>query len=310
MTTDLVLQDLRRSYANLLHVVVHDGQVSTARDLPVYELTGVRLTFPDALAPLLPVGVGRGINLRLAAVEALQVIAGESRPDLIRVAAPSFVDVLVDPSDLDYGAYGPRLGCALGDCLELLRRDPGTRQAVAAIWRPDDLEHVGDKPCTVFLQFLIRETVMITGKDVSIEPALELYVHMRSQDVWLGVPYDVFTFSQLQHTMARELHLPAGRYVHHTTSLHLYQRDLPLARHVLDKAMELDAQDLWDEAAPDDLPLGVVTVPGESATGFEVASYLLDDGDPRRVRQASNAERSVNTWYAQRLADVNARWTM
>lgn len=295
MTTDLVLNDLRRGYARLLDEVLDSGVGERARDLPVIELTGVRLTFPDPLASLLPVGVGRGVNLKLAAVEALQVIAGESRADLLRRAAPTYETVLVEPSDLDYGAYGPRLAYALGDCLELLRADPGTRQAVAAIWRPDDLEHNGDKPCTIFLQFLVRP-------NDADEDSLELYAYMRSQDVWLGVPYDVFTFSQLQHTLARALRLPAGRYVHHATSLHLYGRDIRRAQFLVDHVDDSEVDALLDP----DLPLGVVS-PSDDVTGFEVASYLLDYGDANQVTTASTAERDANGWYTKRLAELRGK---
>lgn len=299
MTTDLELSDLRRGYVNLLAEVLRRGERVRARGLSVLELTGVRLTFTNPLAPLLPVGVGRGVNVRLAAVEALQVIAGDSRPELLRAAAPTYDSVLVEPSDLDYGAYGPRLAYSLGDCLDLLRADPGTRQAVAAIWRPDDLEHAGDKPCTVFLQFLVR------ASDVDAA-ALELYVYMRSQDAWLGVPYDVFTFSQLQHTLARALRLPTGRYVHHATSLHLYERDVTRARFLVDHVddgylpgLHVDAELPLGVVAPSDLAVG-------HATGIEVASYLLDDADPGRPTTATTAERDANRWYARQLGRLRA----
>lgn len=298
-TTRLSIGDMRHGYADILNDVLHGNWIE-ARGLRAVELTGVQIEFVDPLAPLLPIGVGRGVNLKLAAVEALQVIAGESRGELIRRAAPTFTSVLVDPSDLDYGAYGPRLAYAIGDCLDLLRADPDTRQAVAAIWKPDDLEHQGDKPCTVFLQFLIRDDVNAGGRR-SIERVLELYVYMRSQDAWLGVPYDVFTFSQLQHTMARELHLPCGRYVHTVTSLHLYERNVEAARGLI----KLTNEHPIDLGVDLDLPLGVVSIGSE--TGFEVASYLLDDADDETPGTANDDEREVNRWYARQMSQLKIK---
>jgi hypothetical protein len=292
MTTWITLANLRRGYARILEEVLEEGDLISARDIDARELTGVQLEFIDPLAPLLPIGVERRVNLRLAAVEALQVIGGESRSTLIQRAAPTFTDVLVDPLNLDYGAYGPRLAYAIGDCLDLLREDPDTRQAVASIWKPTDLEHAGDKPCTVFLQFLIRRDVNGDGERV-----LELYVYMRSQDAWLGVPYDVFTFSQLQHTMARALKLPAGRYVHNVTSLHLYERDVEGARRVVSYVRDNEFKPEFQRDY--DLPLGVVSVGEES--GFEVASYLLDDADETTTGSASDDERIANRWYADQM---------
>lgn len=281
------MRNLRADYALLLQEVHRRGVRVQSRGYEAREVTGAQLVFTDPLAPLLPIGVGRGVNLRLAAVEALQVIAGESRSHMIRRAAPTFENVLVDPSDLDYGAYGPRLAYAIGDCLDLLRADPDSRQAVAAIWKPDDLEHSGDKPCTVFLQFLTR------ANDAG-DRTLELYAYMRSQDAWLGVPYDVFTFSQLQHTMARELKLPAGLYVHNVTSLHLYERDVASAERVFGESGRVVGSD--DEL---NLPLGVVG--SDDATGFEVASYLLDEGDDEALPNASEHERAANGWFTLQM---------
>jgi len=214
---ELILGGLQDSYVRLVRHVRDNGVPVKCRDQMTFEITAASLIFPDVTMPLLPIGVNRGINLKLAAVEALQLIAGESCPELVTAAAPEFTRVLVDASDLDHAAYGPRTQAQLNEIITMLKHDPTSRQAVAMIWRRDDLTFDGDKPCTIFLQFLIRNE------------KLELHTHMRSNDVWLGVPYDVFAFTQLQQSVARALHRQVGQYVHHATSLHLYERDLERA---------------------------------------------------------------------------------
>lgn len=210
---ELVLTNLQNEYVDLVRTVA-GGRLVEVRGMKTYEITNATLVFPDASEPMLPVRVGRKINMKLAAVETLDMIAGTSHPELVRRAAPEYGQVLVNPSDLDYGAYGPRLSGELQHCVTALRLDPTTRQAVATVWKPDDLVHVGDRPCTVFMQFLIRDN------------KLELHVTMRSNDVWLGTPYDVFAFTQIQQTVAYALERQVGRYVHNATSLHLYDRDI------------------------------------------------------------------------------------
>lgn len=100
-------------------------------------------------------------------------------------------------------------------CLELLKKDPFSRQAVIHIKDVDDyIAHpTKDVPCTLTLQFLIRD-----GK-------LNLIVNMRSNDIWMGFPYDVFNFCALQNKMAMELDIPVGKYIHIAGSLHLYKRN-------------------------------------------------------------------------------------
>ena len=48
---------------------------------------------------------------------------------------------------------------------------------------------------------------------------------MRSNDLWLGFPFDVFQFANMQVLMAMELGVELGTYTHIAGSLHLYERD-------------------------------------------------------------------------------------
>lgn len=49
-----------------------------------------------------------------------------------------------------------------------------------------------------------------------------MHTHMRSNDAYLGLPHDIFSFTMLQEIAARELEVGLGRYTHSVTSLHLY----------------------------------------------------------------------------------------
>lgn len=95
---------------------------------------------------------------------------------------------------------------------ELLTADPNSRQAVVHI-KPACPEKTKDLNCTICLQFFIRD-----GK-------LHLTVYMRSNDVWMGFPYDVFNFTCWQIQMAMELGVDIGTYTHVAGSLHLYARN-------------------------------------------------------------------------------------
>ncbi len=124
-----------------------------------------------------------------------------------------------DNGETANGAYGPRLfGSGSGDSewgrvIGLLsRRDrQGSRNAVIQILRNSDLSKpTKDRPCTTTLQFVVRD-----GR-------LFLHVHMRSNDAYLGLPHDIFSFSMLQEIAAKQLNLELGSYFHSVGSLHLY----------------------------------------------------------------------------------------
>lgn len=286
---EFIMSDLVNDYVTLVRRVRDTGSKVTVRGQGTRELTAVTLIFPNILAPMLPVGVGRGVNAKLAALEALQLISGGYHHDLVLAAAPTFEDVLVDLEDPRYGAYGPRTVEQIANCVAILRADPLTRQAVISIWQEDDLTHVGDKPCTIFLQFLVRP-----GADGIA--SLELHTHMRSQDIWLGTPYDVFMFTQLQHTVARDLGLPTGQYVHHTTSLHVYERDV-LATHRLTSSPNSTGAHLQLKS----LPYGVIVPDSdnpEKEDPYDVATYLIE-------KTAEVDEVDANIWYARQLDRID-----
>jgi thymidylate synthase len=121
------------------------------------------------------------------------------------------------------GAYGPRIfsvGRMGGEdpprdqwqrMIETLKRRNGTRNALIQIFSNDDaVRNTNDIPCTCTLQFVIRDN------------NVSLHAHMRSNDAFLGLPHDVFSFTMLQEIAARELGVGLGSYLHSVASLHLY----------------------------------------------------------------------------------------
>jgi hypothetical protein len=115
------------------------------------------------------------------------------------------------------GAYGPRLMGQLYDCVQMLKRDRRSRQAVVAIWNKHDVEDANGGqshvPCTLSLQFLLRDE------------QLHCVGTMRSNDAWLGFPYDVFAFTCVQRLVASALDASVGWYKHQVGSMHAYERD-------------------------------------------------------------------------------------
>lgn len=270
------MTNMQNDYVDTVCWLRDTGTSVGPRGLGTIEQTAVTLIFPSYRLSLLPIGVDRRVNTKIAALEALQLIGGVARSDLMQLASPSFTDVLVAPDNPDYGAYGPRLADRLRSVVDLLRDDPSSRRAVATIWEPRDLTHDGDRPCTLTLQFMIRD-----GK-------LDLHVNMRSQDVWLGLTYDAFMFSQIQDTLAGMLDVPIGQYVHHVASLHLYETDVDKTRKLHYTA---------DQASlADQLPRGVRPVNGSP---FTVARRYLNN-------QFTDEDLAVNRWYAARAAHVHA----
>jgi hypothetical protein len=111
---DYAMNDLVDDYLDVADWVMTEGDPVEVRGTLTREMRHVSLTFaPDVMQDnrLLPIGIGRGVNLKLAAVEALQLIAGDGRSKLILRAAPQYQAVLTDTSAIGFyeTAYGPRV---------------------------------------------------------------------------------------------------------------------------------------------------------------------------------------------------------
>ena len=132
-----------------------------------------------------------------------------------------------------FGAYGPRLlgmrGATnqLENIVLLLKRKPSSRQAVIQLFDAEDIvdEHK-DVPCTSTIQFLLRSD------------GLEMITTMRSNDVYLGLPHDVFCFTMIQEIVARKLGVEPAAYRHIVGSLHLYDRNVADASRYLEEGWQ------------------------------------------------------------------------
>lgn len=165
----------------------------------------------------------RKLSVSYAAAETLWYLSSSDSVKMISEYAPSYVK-FSDINDRAYGAYGPRVMPQLARVIDILKRTPNSRQAVISVWRPNDLDMIGktnDLPCTLSMQFYIRN-----GR-------LHLTVTMRSNDIWLGMPYDIFAFTCIQRLVASELGISVGAYIHSAGSLHLYSRNLAAAKKCL-----------------------------------------------------------------------------
>ena len=162
-----------------LQYILDNGSKVSPRGKPTLEVDHPSLAI-DMRRPAVHVKE-RGLNYSFMAAEALWMIRGD---DTVSGIAPwnSNIEKFSDDGETFFGAYGPKIVDQADYVVDKLLEDPSTRQAVLTIWRENPPESK-DIPCTVTMDFQIRD-----GK-------LDCHVYMRSSDIWLGLPYDIFNFS-------------------------------------------------------------------------------------------------------------------
>lgn len=182
----------------------------------------------------------RNLNYAFMVAEFLWMFCGRDDVEMIGHYNKE-VAKFSDDGKTFWGAYGARWREQIGAALHRLLTDHTTRQAVVTTWRPEyneitpagEFVDTKDVPCTVCMQYILRN-----GR-------LSASVYMRSSDAWLGLPYDVFNFASLQRAVAGELNAQAGPLTVHIGSSHVYERDLPRIREVLEASKDMSRGDAW-----------------------------------------------------------------
>jgi thymidylate synthase len=176
--------------------------------------------------------------------ELLWYLARSDAVEFISYYIPRYADEAEHGKIL--GAYGPRLFTMRGlnqidHVIRLLRSRPNSRRAVIQLFNAEDLAEPEkpktEIPCTCTLQFLLRRE------------RLSLFTSMRSNDAFVGLPHDLFTFTMLQEIVARSLGKDIGEYRHFVGSMHLYDADRGKAEKYLEEGWQ-PTQDVAMPAMP------------------------------------------------------------
>jgi thymidylate synthase len=94
--------------------------------------------------------------------------------------------------------------------IEEIKRNPDSRRLLVSAWNVADIEEMALPPCHVLFQFYVAN-----GK-------LSCQLYQRSGDVFLGVPYNIASYSLLTHMIAQQTGLEVGEFVHTLGDAHIY----------------------------------------------------------------------------------------
>lgn len=196
------------------------GEIAESRDGAVVAEALNAVTVIDDPSRNIITSTDRKMPMRYAMGELLWYLSGSNKLKDIEVFSKAWERMSDDGRTVN-SAYGQRIFERFGfnqfEYVEdALLENPMSRQAVIHIKDAEDYQMfpTKDVPCTICLQYFIRD-----GK-------LHATTYMRSNDLWTGFPYDVFSFTCFQIILAFKLGVDIGTYTHIAGSLHLYQRSL------------------------------------------------------------------------------------
>ena len=118
------------------------------------------------------------------------------------------------------GADGTHVN-QIDSVIEQIRANPDSRRLIVSAWNPAELGTMALPPCHVLFQFYVSNG----------ELSCQLY--QRSADLFLGVPFNIASYSLLTMMVAQVCSLRPGEFVHTFGDLHLYRNHLEQAHEQL-----------------------------------------------------------------------------
>ena len=99
----------------------------------------------------------------------------------------------------------------LKNVVEQIKTNPSSRRLIVSSWNPAEVDTMALPPCHSLFQFYVND-----GK-------LSCQLYQRSGDVFLGVPFNIASYSLLTILIAKECGLEVGEFVHTLGDAHIYK---------------------------------------------------------------------------------------
>ena len=171
-----------------------------------------------------------------------------------------------DPFVKKYGELGPVYGRQwrnfneqgvdqLANLIEQIKTNPNSRRLIISAWNPCEVDKMALPPCHSFMQFYV-----IDGK-------LSCQLYQRSADVFLGVPFNIASYSLFTMMIAQVCGLKAGEFIHTMGDAHIY------SNHVEQIKLQLTRE-------PKKLPTMRINPNVKSIFDFKIDDFTLENYDP------------------------------
>ncbi len=111
----------------------------------------------------------------------------------------------------------------IADVVEQIKHTPNSRRLIVTAWNPADIPQMALPPCHCLFQFYVAGD------------RLSLQLYQRSADTFLGVPFNIASYSLLLLMMAQVTGYQPGDFVYTTGDTHLYLNHLEQAKEQLSR---------------------------------------------------------------------------
>lgn len=100
----------------------------------------------------------------------------------------------------------------IADVIAQIKGNPQSRRLIVSAWNPTDIPNMALPPCHMLFQFYVTN-----------DWHLDCQLYQRSADMFLGVPFNIASYSLLTHIIAAMTGLKPGRFIHTIGDAHIYR---------------------------------------------------------------------------------------
>jgi thymidylate synthase len=175
-----------------------------------------------------PLVTTKKLHLRSIIFELLWFLRGETNVRYLRENGVTIWDEWADEEGNLGRVYGAQWcdwrrpdGSSLHQINEVIAQiqsNPDSRRLVVSAWNPGEIHLMALAPCHALFQFYVAD-----GR-------LSCQLYQRSADLFLGVPFNIASYSLLTMMVAQVCDLQPGEFIHTFGDLHLYRNHLEQAR--------------------------------------------------------------------------------
>lgn len=178
-----------------------------------------------------PVTTTKRLHLKSIIHELLWFLAGDTNIGYLKQNGVSIWDEWADEN----GDLGPVYGAQwrswpspdggsidqIANVVDQIRINPQSRRLIVSAWNPAEVDEMALPPCHCLFQFYVAE-----GR-------LSCQLYQRSADIFLGVPFNIASYSLLTMMIAQVTGLKPGEFIHTLGDAHLYHNHFDQAREQL-----------------------------------------------------------------------------
>ena len=221
-----------KQYLDLLKHIRDNGVVKQDRTgIGTKSIFGYQMRFD--LQQGFPLLTTKKVHLKSIIYELLWFISGDTNIKYLKEHGVSIWDEWADTN----GDLGPVYGHQwrswptpdgksidqLANVIDTIKNNPDSRRILVSAWNPGEVDKMALPPCHCLFQFYVAE-----GN-------LSCQLYQRSADTFLGVPFNIASYSLLTMMIAQVCGLQPGEFIHTTGDTHMYlnhieQVDLQLSR--------------------------------------------------------------------------------